>query len=255
MKANYVERPAPELLGGKIPGLEPQARNVAVRVRDSISARFNSLGFHHSLMGNVRESERRGLASARSSDSRTQTILAASWHTHFLFDDLVFNAASLCDYLGNAVWFGFHGGNYIRKKWNSAYDAARREDVESKLPRGPMIHRSRTGLLVLKAHENFVNDLYGYRSDLIHHSIDGPDVYSHEFWERRGGTEERLAMPRLFSKRLRRLIPVADAESQTDIFEGGRLLVVQLGQLTVEILTTLREELGWTDGEPLQMLM
>jgi hypothetical protein len=53
MKANYVERDAPELLGGRIQGLAPEARDIAVSLRESISARFESLRFHHLLMQRI----------------------------------------------------------------------------------------------------------------------------------------------------------------------------------------------------------
>src|SRR5690606_829711 len=108
MHANYVERRAPEMPNGKIRGLEANARDIAARLRDSIWSRFESLRFHHGLMISVREQQARRLSESSDHNARSNAILTASWRAHYLFDDLVFNAASLFDYLGNAVWFGFH---------------------------------------------------------------------------------------------------------------------------------------------------
>lgn len=255
MKANYVERPAPEMPNGRIRGLEPHARDVAVRLGDSISARFSSLLFHHSLLARLNQAQRTSQLPKHDVDATTQRVLANSWQAHFLFDDLVFNAASLCDYLGNAVWFGFHGANYINKKWKNTYDAAKRADFESKLPRGTRIHGSRTGKVIVDAHVSYVNDLYAYRSELIHYTIDGPDVYSHTFWEDRTEKPE-LPVPRTFSKRLNQLFGVTKEQSASvDIVSGAYGLVVRLGELTLATLSALCEDLPRTADEPLIMLM
>jgi hypothetical protein len=252
MKANYVERYAPEFLGGRVRGLEPEARELSVRLRDSISARFSSLEFHQRLLISISENERRALREQKA--DHTQTILSATWQTHFVFDDVVFNAASLCDYLGNAIWFGFHGANNVKKKWNNTYDAAKSPNFEAKFHRGSRIYGSNTGNLVRTAHESFVNDLYAYRSDLIHNKIDGPDLYSHRFWEQRVLPDSTLGLPRNFAKRLRRILPAKGDDSAVDIVAASGIVITRLGELTLEILQSLRDDLGWNPDEPLLML-
>ena len=184
MKANYVERDAWEMPDGKIRGLAPEARDISVALRDSVWARFDSLRFHHGLMGSVRNQHDHKVAEMAPGEDRARITWTASWHAHYLFDDVVFNAASLFDYLGNTIWFGFHGQNYTKKKWKSTYQAARRREVEENLPAGVRIFDSATGQQVLAAHAELVNDLYEYRSQLIHNRLEGPNVFSHEFWER-----------------------------------------------------------------------
>ena len=89
MKANYVERDAPEWLDGKIQGLAPEARDIAVNLRDSISARFESLRFHHVLMERLQQGRRDQLTAGRGTADGAMEIWSASWHGHYLFDDVV----------------------------------------------------------------------------------------------------------------------------------------------------------------------
>jgi hypothetical protein len=255
MKANYVERDAPELLGGRIQGLAPEARDIAVSLRESISARFESLRFHHLLMQRLQQGRRDHLNAGRGTAEGAREIWSASWHAHFLFDDVIFNAASLFDYLGNAVWFGFHGQNHIKKKWNKAYEASRREDLEASLPNGPRIFQSETGHLIERVHREFVNDLYGYRSDLIHHHVDGPNVYSHRFWEDVAHSGFTVSLPREYVRRFRRLMPeLSSAAEGVDMLAGTESMISRIGNITLELLASLRADLNWTEGEPLMML-
>jgi hypothetical protein len=168
---------------------------------------------------------------------------------------LVFNAASLFDYLGNTIWFGFHGQNHIKKKWNKANEAARKPEVEDKLPKGALIFRSKTGAEIRRLHDAFVNELYGYRSELIHNRMDAPDIYSHEFWETNQREGARLAFPRKYQKRLMRMVTGSEGTEETvDMVEGGERLICKIGRETVHLLQVLRDDLGWKEGEPLTML-
>ena len=253
MKANYVERHARELPGGKVRGLAPEAREIAVALRDSIWTRFDSLRFHHNLMIRVDGSRQQQLNGMNNSVDGFDAIWGASMHSHYLFDDLVFNAASLFDYLGNSIWFGFHGQNYIKKKWSKVYEAAKRPDLEEGLSLKTRIYGSRTGTLILEAHDALVGDLYGYRSELIHIRADGPDVFSSRFWEESSRSGFRLPLPKAYMRRLRGLV-AADAQDQVDMLAGAEHLIRRIGAVTLSLLETLRYDLGWKEGEALTIL-
>jgi hypothetical protein len=255
MKANYVERDAPELPGGKIRGLAAEARDSAVSLRDSIWTRFDSLRFHHSLLLRLNDDKREKLNAQKPGSDDFDLLWASTWYTHYLFDDVVFNSISLFDYLGNAVWFAFHGQNHIKKKWNKAYSAAKGSDMEVRLKRGPRILGSKTGAVIRRAHESFVNALYEYRSDLIHNRIDGPNVFSHEFWEQTRQPGFRASLPKGYVHRLRVLLPNAKAGNpDVDVASGAEHLILRTGHVTLELLGALQEDIGWTEGEPLTIL-
>lgn len=254
MKANYVERDAPELPGGKIQGLAPEANAIASALRDSIWARFDSLRFHHQLILNVAERRRQQLKSASDDDQRFNAAWSAIWHAQYLFDDLVFNAASLFDYLGNTVWFGFHGQNHIKKKWKKAYQAAKGEGIEPELPKGPSVFGSQTANVILDANRNLVDDLYQYRSELIHNRMDSPEVFKMEFWQESVRPDAALTLPPKYARHLGSIIPSADNDERIDMAAGAEVLIERTGETTLKLLETLREDLDWSEGEPLTML-
>ncbi len=254
MKANYAERDALELPGGKIRGLAREASGIASGLRDSIWTRFDSLRFHRRLLANVDQQLQARLPQIEDSDERFRTIWTALWHSQYLFDDLVFNTVSLFDYLGNTVWFAFHGKNHIKKKWNKAYEAARRPDLEKNLSKGLRIHGSATGQAVLSAHQTLVNALYGYRSDLIHNRIDGPDIYNSDFWRESWHPGFRLPLPQGYMRRLQRRCDGRSEPGPEDMPGGATDLVKRAGEITLEILEKLRDDVGWSEEEPLVIL-
>lgn len=252
IKANYVERKAPEMPGGTIRGLEGEARDIACALRDSIWTRFDSLRFHYDLLARVRHQT--GEVKDAYRDSGFQSTWSAVWHSQYLFDDVIFNAASLFDYLGNAIWFGFHGKNQIKKKWNKAYEAAKGGRLEQGLPRGLRIHGSGTGQLVIASHESLVGALYDYRSDLIHNRMDGPDVFSHAFWEEQARSGLVLRLPRRYMRQLRRILADEENPTRVDMLAGIDRLIVRCGELALEILETLRTDIGYNAAEPITFL-
>ena len=255
MKANYVERDARELPGGKIRGLAREASEIASDLRDSIWTRFDSLRFHHGLLSNVNQQLQGQLGQIKDGDKRFKIIWAALWHSQYLFDDLVFNTVSLFDYVGNTVWFAFHGQNHIKKKWNKAYEAARRPSLETSLRGGLRIHGSATGQTILSAHQSLVNALYGYRSDLIHNRIDGPEVYSSDFWRDSWHPDFRIPLPEGYVRRIQGRRLGSDSEACSgDMMCGATDLVRSAGQVTLDLLEKLRDDVGWSEGEPLVIL-
>lgn len=254
MKANYVERDAFELPDGKIRGLAVEARDIAVALRDSLWRRFDSLRYHYNLLVNVEERRRQRMQGIDNSVDGFDATWSATLHAHYLFDDLIFNAASLFDYVGNSIWFGFHGQNHIKKKWKKAYEAARHHQTEEGLPGGPKIFGSATGQLILEAHRTLVNDLYGYRSDVIHNRMDAPDVFSQEFWEVSIRPSFALQLPKAYVRHLKSLMGGGQGDLPVDMIGGAEHLVRRTGVVTLGLLEALRNDLGWTEGEPLTIL-
>jgi len=252
MKANYVQRDAWEMPDGKIRGLTREVLAIAVALRDSIWSRFDSLRYHHWLLTQVAVEARR--AGRADNEVAHQVCWSAAWHSHYLFDDIIFNAASLFDYVGNAIWFGFHGPNHIKKKWSKAYEAAARPDLEKSLPRGVRIFGSRTGKSVLVAHRRLVNALYEYRSELIHNRSDGPDVYSFEYWERSWEKGFQMPVPTKFRKKLGSLLGAAAQGEDFDMLQFAEALIRRCGEVVIELLENLRSDLGYDPDEPLTLL-
>lgn len=258
MKANYIEKPAPELPGGTIKGLGPRARDAAVEIRDSIRARFESLSFHYHLLVRIHEGHSQALEdrAPASSEEDFPGLWQAAWQEQFLFDDLVFNAASLFDYLACAIWFGFHGRNHRKKKWNDVTSAAREPGREPDPKDGPSIHGSLTGRKALAADRDFVGDLAGYRADLIHHRVDAGTAssrYKHDGEDL--AADLSVSLPANYAKAVKALVPdMGTGESDPELTDAGAHLIGRVGRVTLDLLEALQDDLGWDEDESLVML-
>ena len=82
----------------------------------------------------------------------------------FIFDDIVFNSASMFDYIGNLVGLAYLGPNKTRLKWNGALNSSR--DKSNPIYGAPVAEK------LLIAHKEWVDHLMNYRGDTIHHKID-----------------------------------------------------------------------------------
>lgn len=257
MKANYVERSAPEMLGGKIKGPPPQARDIAVQIRDSIWPRFGSLRFHYSLLERVHEGHLSALYGAESgSRDEFDVLWDAAWNEQFLFDDLVFNAASFFDYLASAIWFGFHGQNHIKKNWGDATSAARNPEREPESKNGPSIYDSRTGEKILNADRHFVGDLYGYRADLIHHKSDAGAASSGFRLDAGQLTSElSVTLPGNYAKEVKALVPdPGGTDKEPELLDAAEHLILNVGAVGLDLMATLQSELDWEEGDTLTFL-
>lgn len=257
MKSNYVERNAPEMLDGKIKGVTPRTKDRTVRIRDSIWARFDSLRFHYTLLIRVHEGHEGALdpTAMGMNEGDYRFLWNAAWQEQFLFDDLVFNSASLFDYLATAIWFGFHGHNYIKKDWGDVTKAAREADREPDPREKNTLYGSHTGELALRVDRDFVGDLYGYRADLIHDKIDAGTASS-ELKVDDGvmTTELRVSAPENYSEDVKALLSDIDTEEvNPQLNEAAEHLILKVGDVALDLLEALQRDLDW-DDEPITML-
>jgi hypothetical protein len=86
----------------------------------------------------------------------------------FVFDDLIFNALSLFDYVGNFVGFAFYGEQRKKAKWDRIQKYARDGDHEARDHPSKRISSGRAGERILRAQKDLVGILSDYRADLIH---------------------------------------------------------------------------------------
>lgn len=255
MKANTRERKGLDALDG-IQAVAPEERDLAVRVRDSIWLRFDSLRFHYNLLVQIHGGHVEALARTESGPYDHQVLLNAAFQEQFLFDDFVFNSSSLFDYVACAIWFGFHGRNPHKKDWSDTTSAAREEGREPSTKSGRSIHGSRTGKKVLQADRDFVGDLYGYRSDLIHDRIDIGTVSSgYRFTGGDLAAELTVSVPEDYARDVKALLPPLDDEGEDpELTVAADHLIRRVGAVVLDLLEALREDLDWDEDEPFMML-
>lgn len=131
-------------------------------LRDSILHRIDSLIFHlKNILINKDEITR--LIKNISIDPNTGFTNLKNYKSSmlFLFEDIIFNIASLFDYIGNTIGMFYLGPNGIKLKWNGIVNAS--HDSKHK------ISNYKIARIVIEKHRSYVDDFYNYRSATIHY--------------------------------------------------------------------------------------
>ena len=176
-------------------------------LRDSLSYRAEAVAWHPYMIRIVGDSASRRLREVHSDFAKEQQLLFHLGAEHFyLFDDLVFNALSLFDYVGNIVGFAFYGEQRRKAKWDRvqrfAHDAAfeRRSHPKPRISPGPV------GQAIREVHASLVRALTEYRAALIHYeALLGPGEVTTHFGPDEQGTpgphyDLRFRVPREFAE-------------------------------------------------------
>jgi hypothetical protein len=141
-----------------------------MRLRDSLAYRAEAVLWHPNLIRAVQSSARRRLRETR--DDRTKqylTLFQVGAEHFYAFDDLVFNALSLFDYVGNIVGFAYYGDRRRKAKWARIERFARDGDYERREHPHPRISPSNLGQCIREVHGTFVRALTDFRGALIHY--------------------------------------------------------------------------------------
>ena len=84
--------------------------------------------------------------------------------------------------------------------------------------------------------------------------MDGQKIYSSDFWRESWHPDFRLPLPERYVQRIERRVVGASGAAPRDMVDGATDLVKQSGQITLQLLETLRADVDWSDGDPLVIL-
>lgn len=138
------------------------------QLRDSLSYRADAVYWHAHLLKMLHTSGVRRLNENFPQDDNDILRLAAS-EQNWIFDDLVFNAIAMFDYVGNVVGFTLHGNQRRKLKWDGAQKCARDSEFEIRKAGRARICGSTAGGQILRAHAELVKGLADYRAEIIHY--------------------------------------------------------------------------------------
>lgn len=155
-----------------------EAHHAAViQQRNSALYRFQALGFHLSWLSQLQD-KYTALMTNEGIGGRNDRghLRAAATESLYVLDDIVFNAASMCDYWAGLVAAVFLGPHRHTTKWNQL---AKISLASGGATPGQALEAPSTLLRVKHLHADWVDALFAYRSDVIHTSsekIDGAVV-------------------------------------------------------------------------------
>ena len=218
-------------------------RHRVVELRDALVYRFDGLLYHLDMM----EKERRAAHMlAADGDPRPDTDLArqTSLRQRFLFDDVVFNAVSLFDYIGRFIGLTLQDDQNMKLRWDRCYKWAKHPATG----RGKNhIYGTRTADIVVEVDEEWVRRLATFRSRVIHYeseSVDGGHTIRFE-GSPAGGQPGRVShvltsyVPRAFLRELR----MESAADKVPIIEATDLLLDRVYVTAERILSALVDDL------------
>jgi hypothetical protein len=219
------------------------------RLRDSLSYRAEAVLWHPHMIQIVGASASRRLREVHSDSAKEYQLFFHLGAEHFyLFDDLVFNALSLFDYVGNIVGFAFYGEQRRKAKWETirrfANDAAyeRGKHPKARIAAGPV------GDVVRGAHVSLVRALTDYRAALIHYeALLGPGEVTTQFGANAEGTpgphcDMRFQVPKEFAQLF--VVPGYEKEPEkAPLLEASRWLADVTTRTAAQILRELEQDL------------
>lgn len=213
---------------------------LAFSVRDAITYRFDSLLYHH---GRIVESHEAAQKSISTNDEDGRTVLRHVATTQrFLFDDVIFNAIGLFDYLGRFGGLMLFNSREPKLRWDKLYKWCKHKSAGAAGSGNP-IYGTRTSSLVVEADEQWVRKLTALRSDIIHYESEQVNGRIRVEWRGQDSTATHQLdayVPRAFLKTL----GIAEDENVTAIPEASELLVGRVFETVEPILLALGQDLA-----------
>lgn len=172
------------------------------RLRDSLAYRAESVRWHPSLISLVARSATRRLREVHKDEIKEIQLMLQIGAEHFyVFDDLIFNALALFDYVGNMVGFSLYGEQRRKAKWTRIERYARNPEFERKEHPKARISSSSLGPCIREVHSSLVRALTDYRAALIHYeALVGPGQYSTRVGPDGPEYELHFQVPTVFTK-------------------------------------------------------
>jgi hypothetical protein len=166
----------------------------------------------------------------------------------YVFDDLIFNALALFDYVGNMVGFSLYGEQRRKAKWTRIERYARDPEFERKEHPKARISSSPLGQCIREVHASFVRALTDYRAALIHYeALVGPGQYRTTFGPDGPEYELHFQVPPAFKKLF--TVPGYDApDAELPLLTGANWLADRAGLEAKRVLRILELELRTEAG-------
>jgi len=233
--------------------LRRREQAIVLKLRDSLTYRFESLPWHSHLLGLLRSSAERRLATSLPGRIEDHNLMMhAGSEQQWIFDDLVFNSLAAFDYLGNFVGFAYYGDRRKKAKWDRIQKFARDKDYETQQHPSARVSTGPVGEVINEAHATLVEGLSDYRAALIHYEalVGQGTVNTHFGANVKGGMKRTLEMrpPSEFNKYLRRQSDIAGESLQ----DAAAWIVRTTEQKILSILKQLERDLrveGGSDPE------
>lgn len=211
----------------RIGGLGSGKEKIIFEIRDSLIYRAWSVHWHVDYLERQHRAFEKQLHQhfLEALDS-PQPLLSHRYILSYIFDDVVFNSASMFDYVGNLVGLTYLGPTESRLKWSGALNSVR--DKNNLIYGVPVAEK------LVNAHRKWVDPLMSYRGDTIHHKIDlGKANHAFDFTGGDLDTALNVHVPSSLSKR------IFKNERELGLVEGSMQIAETSARYCNEILSCM----------------
>lgn len=166
------------------------------KLRNSIQYRLKAILFHFTLLLDIQiKYQERIDQDPYNKEQSIKWMILDKEQQYALFDSIIFHIISLFDYLGNLIDYILCGKAQSKLKWNGVIGYSHNKNS--------LLSES-IKYVLQKWHSQFINILYGHRSDLIHYKIDFGDS---EYILDLGKSKANLIIesPRFFTNKFKEL--------------------------------------------------
>jgi len=201
-------------------------------IRDSLIYRTSAVNWHLTNLKSLHKSLEEKLLNAPHSSINDPSVMRSNqYQIYFLFDDIIFNLASMFDYLGNLIGLAYIGPNKNRMKWNGITKCFR--DPKNKLSELNFAKN------VIEINNKWVNHLMSYRGDSVHHKIDmGGAQHTWEYSENEISININIDLPNSLAKKL-----FNEKDKSVCLIEASSELVEKSAKHCSEVLLLMKREL------------
>jgi len=220
------------------PGHSSSRDDTAFALRDSMLYRAQSVGYHIDLIKTQFASlSDQGLKRLGTHPQDKTFLFNGRQFLTFLSDDILFNAISMLDYLGNLVGFILAPPS-TKLKWNGV--------VKSCLDHSNALHNTDVANTIITLHREWIDKLHYVRSRIIHERMalgNGKRTISFP-----SGSGLALTlffeMPPTVVKRLRFLQDLRQPDGTVDIVAGSECIGLRAIDAATSVMTALLHDLG-----------
>ena len=224
-------------------------RERVFRLRDSLIYRAEAIAWHAHLLSVLQTSANRRLEEAfHDREKEVHLLMLAGREQHYAFDDLVFNAISLFDYIANLIGFTIYGDRRRKAKWDRIQKFARDVAYDEAQNDVPRLSGTRVSQSVLNANSALVERLSDYRAALIHYeALVGKGDYTFKLGDNPDNAfgvryDLRFRVPEEFV-RLFAVPPSRDDPSKFLLLDAAHWLVNEVNRHGADLLLELRRDL------------
>jgi len=144
-------------------------------MRDSVLYRADSIGYHERVLKQIINNYRVRVKNAPLEVHKDHDFLDnLNSESLFIFDDIIFHAVSLFDYLASFLAYPYLGdvAQQVTWNWNSLVKYSQENHVRNENEKSIPINDSQFSKMVCEYNDAFIDRLQKYRGFVYHSSID-----------------------------------------------------------------------------------